>query len=325
MSKLSTALTRTFNIQHPIVLAPMGGASGGKLAAAVSRAGGLGLVGASYGDAAWMAAELSHMQGLAQPWGVGLVMFTVAKDMSLLKLALDYGPNVVALSFGDVRPFMAPIRESGAKVVVQVHDVDQALDALDAGADALIVQGAEAGGHSLRRASMPLFPAVRDAVGDTAVLIGTGGIADGRGCAAALSLGMDGVMLGTRFLASEEALPSMKVKQRLLETVASGTVRTRLFDEVRGIDWPAGYSGRSIANGFSAHWVGNEAAFHAAQQTIAADYAQAMKNDDIDTRAIWAGEVADLIKDVLPAQVIIDNLVTDTALTLESLQRKFMR
>ncbi|MCQ9390550.1 NAD(P)H-dependent flavin oxidoreductase [Pseudomonas viridiflava] len=323
MSYLNTALTRAFKVQHPVVLAPMGGASGGELAAAVSRAGGLGLVGASYGDPEWMAAQLPHMKEVTQPWGIGLVMFTVAKRMELLGLALDYGPNVVALSFGDVRPFISPIRESGAKVIVQVHDVDQALYALDAGVDALIVQGAEAGGHSLRRSSMPLFPAVRDAVGPEAVLIGTGGIADGRGCAAAFALGMDGVMLGTRFLASQEALPSMKVKETLLRTVASQTVRTRLFDEVRGIDWPTGYSGRAIANRFSSRWVGNEEAFHEAGQTVRDDYADALKKDDVDIKAIWAGEVADLIKDILPAQAIIENLMTDTALTLESLQGKF--
>ncbi|WP_206001691.1 nitronate monooxygenase, partial [Pseudomonas viridiflava] len=92
----------------------------------------------------------------------------------------------------------------------------------------------------LRRSSMPLFPAVRDAVGPEAVLIGTGGIADGRGCAAAFALGMDGVMLGTRFLASQEALPSVKVKETLLRTVASQTVRARVFDEVQCIDWPTG-------------------------------------------------------------------------------------
>lgn len=107
---------------------------------------GLGLVGASYGDPDWMVQQLSLMQDLNKPWGVGLVMFTVAKRFELLHLALEFGPQVVALSFGDARPFIEPIHQANAKVIVQVHDVDQALYALDAGADALIVQGAEAGG-----------------------------------------------------------------------------------------------------------------------------------------------------------------------------------
>jgi nitronate monooxygenase len=219
---------------------------------------------------------------------------------------LDYGPDVVALSFGDVRPFVGPIHQANAKVIVQVHDVDQALYALDAGADALIVQGAEAGGHSLRRSSMPLFPAVRDAVGEDVILIGTGGIADGRGMAAAMALGMDGVMMGTRFLASDEALPSERVKSRLVHAVASDTVRTRIFDDVRGISWPAEYSGRAIANHFSESWVGNEKAFSAAIDQLRPQYEQALAEDDIGTKAIWAGEVADLIKDVQPAHSIVE-------------------
>lgn len=306
MVAIHSALTTFLGIQHPLVLAPMGGASGGRLAAAVSNAGGLGLVGASYGDPDWMAQQLPLMQNLDKPWGIGLVMFTVAKRFELLHLALDYGPDVVALSFGDVRPFVGPIHQANAKVIVQVHDVDQALYALDAGADALIVQGAEAGGHSLRRSSMPLFPAVRDAVGEDVILIGTGGIADGRGMAAAMALGMDGVMMGTRFLASDEALPSERVKSRLVHAVASDTVRTRIFDDVRGISWPAEYSGRAIANHFSESWVGNEKAFSAAIDQLLPQYEQALAEDDIGTKAIWAGEVADLIKDVQPAHSIVE-------------------
>ncbi|KAA3533966.1 2-nitropropane dioxygenase [Pseudomonas savastanoi pv. retacarpa] len=320
MATINTALTSLLEIEHPLILAPMGGASGGRLAAAVSRAGGLGLVGASYGDPQWMARELEMMHDVQQPWGVGLVMFTVARQFELLQLALEYRPAVVALSFGDVRPFVRPIQQANAKVIVQVHDVDQALEALDAGADALIVQGAEAGGHSLRRASLPLFPAVRDAVGDDVVLIGAGGIADGRGMAAALALGMDGVMMGTRFLASQEALPSERVKQRLVQAVASDTVRTRIFDEVRGIDWPQGYSGRVIANKFSDSWVGEEQAFAASADQLRLEYEAALAADDVSIRAIWAGEVADLIKEVLPAQLIIESTLRGYATSVERLR-----
>ncbi|ALU61108.1 NAD(P)H-dependent flavin oxidoreductase [Pseudomonas syringae] len=320
MTTINTALTSLLGIDHPLILAPMGGASGGRLAAAVSRAGGLGLVGASYGDPQWMARELEMMREVQQPWGVGLVMFTVAKQFELLLLALEYRPAVVALSFGDVRPFVRPIHQANAKVIVQVHDVDQALEALDAGADALIVQGAEAGGHSLRRASLPLFPAVRDAVGEHVVLIGAGGIADGRGMAAALALGMDGVMMGTRFLASQEALPSERVKQRLLQAVASDTVRTRIFDQVRGIDWPEGYSGRVIGNDFSASWVGEEQAFAASAGQLRLDYEAALAADDVSIRAIWAGEVADLIKEVLPAQLIVESTLRGYAASVERLR-----
>ncbi|AIS10853.1 2-nitropropane dioxygenase [Pseudomonas chlororaphis subsp. aurantiaca] len=323
MSNFDSALTRLLNISHPVVLAPMGGAAGGRLAAAVSRAGGLGLVGASYGDPDWMKIELALMSDVEEPWGVGLVMFTVAKRFELLDLALSYGPDVVALSFGDARPFIAPIKDSGALAIVQVHDVDQALAALDAGADALIVQGAEAGGHSLRRASLPLLPAVRDAVGEDAVLIAAGGIADGRGLAAALLLGADGAMLGTRFLASDEALPSAKVKQRLLQATAGDLVRTRAFDLVRGIEWPEQYSGRALANDFTARWVGFEQELVRAPASVAEDYAQALREDNTDVRAIWTGEVADLINDVLPAATIVEQTVRGAEQALRVAGRRF--
>lgn len=320
MTVLNTAMTALLGIDCPLALAPMGGASGGRLAAAVSRAGGLGLVGASYGDPQWMARELELMRDVKQPWGVGLVMFTVARRFELLDLALEYGPDVIALSFGDVRPFIKPIQQANARVIVQVHDVDQAHYALDAGADALIVQGAEAGGHGLHRSSLPLFPAVRDAVGDAVVLIGAGGIADGRGMAAALALGMDGVMMGTRFLASEEALPSARVKQGVVQAVASDTVRTRLFDQVRGIEWPEGYKGRAIANDFSAAWVGEEQAFAASVDRLHVEYETAMADDDVSVKAIWAGEVADLIKDIQPAQLIMESTLRGYADSIERLR-----
>ncbi len=318
MSTLKSALSRLIDIPHPVVLAPMGAVSGARLATAVSRAGGLGLIGASYGDPQWMRTELQQMHDVSEPWGVGLVMFTVAKNMALLDLALEYRPNVVALSFGDARPFVAPIKDAGALVVVQVHDVDQALAALNAGADALIVQGAEAGGHSLRRASLPLIPAVRDAVGKDAVLIAAGGIADGRGMAAALLLGADGVMMGTRFVACDEALPSTGFKQRVVKAQARDTVRTRAFDQIRGIEWPEHYSGRALANQFTERWLGREHLLGAAATSVAYDYAAALRDDNLDVRAIWTGEAADLINDIAPAGELVARTVNDAWQALQN-------
>jgi len=321
MADLNTRLTRSLNIRNPIILAPMGGASGARLATAVSQAGGLGLVGASYGDEQWMRTELEPMRELEQPWGVGLVMFTVARNMGLLDLALDYRPDVVALSFGDPADFIPIIHRGGAKAIVQIHELDQARAAVDAGADALIVQGAEAGGHSLRRGLLPLLPAVQDLVGDQVPLIAAGGIADGRGVAAALVLGADAVMLGTRFLASEEALPSAAFKQRLIASATSDTVRTRIFDRVRGIEWPEQYSGRAIANRFSNTWLGRDEALRDAPDSVRQDYARAVLADDLEQRVIWAGEVLDLVGDIKPARQIVNDLLSDTTRILRNGQR----
>lgn len=320
MKSMHTRFTQIFGVEHPLVLAPMGGASGHELAAAVSRAGGLGLVGASYGDAQWMKEQLAPMRDVQHPWGVGLVMFTVINAMHLLDLALSYRPDVVALSFGDPHPFIPKIHAAGAKAIVQIHDLEQARVAVEAGADALIVQGAEAGGHSLRRALMPLLPAVRDLVGEQIPLIAAGGIADGRGLAASLALGADAGMVGTRMLATDEALPSPAFKQRLITSRTAQTVRTRIFDLVRGIEWPAPYSGRAIANGFSQTWLGRDEALQQAPASVAEDFLQAIRNDDLDQRVIWAGEVLDLVNDVQPAAALLRSIVTQTHQCLAHLQ-----
>jgi nitronate monooxygenase len=312
MNAITSSFTRMTGIRYPVVLAPMGGVSGGRLASAVSNAGGLGLVGASYGDPDWMRAELSMMSNVDAPWGVGLVMFTVEQNMTMLDLALSFRPHVVALSFGDPGKFVNRIKEHGALALVQVHNVAQAIRAIEAGADALIVQGAEAGGHSLRRALFPLIPAVRDAVGDAIPLIAAGGIADSRGASAAFALGANALMPGTRFVAAEESLATARMQARLIQSGAEDTVRTRAFDIVRGIDWPPEYSGRALANDFSAKWVGHEHELPNAPVSVREAYLRAVQDDDVNVRAIWAGEVADIVREVRPAADIVRELAHDT-------------
>ncbi|MEI2387394.1 nitronate monooxygenase [Breoghania sp. JC706] len=321
MRRFKTRITDLLNIDHPIVLAPMGGISGGTLAASVSRAGGLGLVGASYGERAWMESELAKLGAPGAPWGIGLVMFTVAERMDLLDLALSHAPDVIALSFGDPAPFLPRIHAAGAKAIVQVHELDQARAAADLGADALIVQGAEAGGHSRQRSTFPLLPAVRDLVGEDMPLIAAGGIGDGRGVAAALALGADAAMLGTRFVACDESLASGRHKQRLVAAGAAETVRTRAFDIVRGIAWPEPYSGRAIANGFSRRWAEREGELAGAPANVRAHYAEALAADDLDFRAMWAGEVLDIVRDIRPARRIVEELVADALDTISGFER----
>ena len=160
---ITTALTELFQIARPIVLAPMGLVSGGRLAAAVSNAGGLGLVGGGYGDAAWMRNELSRVkEGTTLPWGVGLITGSIKRKV--LDLALDYRPDAFLLSFGDPRPYASAIKSAGCKLICQVQDVENAFIAREAGADLIVAEGTEAGGHGGSRATLPLVPAVVDAV-----------------------------------------------------------------------------------------------------------------------------------------------------------------
>src|SRR6185295_11375309 len=172
-----TELTAMFDLTHPIVLAPMGGISGGRLAAAVSNAGGLGLVGGGYGNPTWLRIELSRVtEDAKRPWGVGLITWSI--DRSVLDLALDYRPAAVLLSFGDPRPYAPAIKSARCKLICQVQDMGQALVAREAGADIIVAEGTEAGGHGGVRATLPFVPAVVDAVAPVPV-VAAGGIGDG--------------------------------------------------------------------------------------------------------------------------------------------------
>lgn len=307
---IATALTRLFELEHPIVLAPMGGVSGGRLAAAVSNAGGLGLVGGGYGDRAWLNRELDLVSQLtSRPWGVGLITWSC--DRSIVDLVLAQRPHAVMLSFGDPRPHAAVIKAAGYRLICQVQDLAGARLAREAGADLIVAQGTEAGGHGGTCATLPLVPAVVDAVNLIPVLA-AGGIADGRGLAAALALGAQGVLIGTRFYASDEALGSPRAKQSIVEGSADGTQRTTVFDIVRSLDWPAGTTGRALCNPFMARWHGQERKLAAVLDTESAAFQAAVRAEDFDTAMVWAGEGVDLIDAVAPAGTLVKRISEET-------------
>jgi nitronate monooxygenase len=253
---MQTRLTDLFGIQHPVVLAPMGGVSGGALAAAVARAGGLGLIGCGYGDSRagygsreWIAAQFEAAGNEAV--GAGFITWSLARQPDLLDIIIERGADPVFLSFGDPSPFIPRIRRAGRKLILQVSSLEEARQARSLGADVIVAQGSEAGGHgSTGRSLFTLLPAVVDAVAPVPVLA-AGGVSDGRGLAAAIMLGAEGVLVGTRLFATEEALGNSAMKQRLVEASGDDTLRTRAFDIVRGFEWPAQYTGRAIANEFS--------------------------------------------------------------------------
>jgi len=310
---IHTSFTRMLELAHPIVLAPMGAVSGGALAAAVSNAGGLGLVGGGYGDPQWLARELEiAARGTSRKWGVGLITWHATREA--VDLALSYRPSVFFLSFGDARPYVKSIKAAGCRLICQVQDVPAALEAKALGADIIVAQGAEAGGHGATRATLPLVPAVIDAVHPTPVLA-AGGIADGRGLAAALALGAVGAVVGTRFCAATEALVHPAAKQKLIAARGSDTARTRVFDIARGYDWPPPYTGRALRNGFFHRWHGHEQAL-AADAQARTGYAAAQRDGDFDAALVWAGEAIDLVHEVEPAGAIVAKMSTDAELCL---------
>ncbi len=307
-----TAFTERFGVQHPIVLAPMGTTSGGALAAAVTRAGGLGLIGAGYSDAAWISREFDAAGNI--PVGIGFITWDLAKSPHRLDAALARKPRAVMLSFGDAAPFAPKIKASGAMLILQVQSLTMAREAARLEADAIVAQGVEAGGHggdpNNGRSTLPFVPAAVDAVSPIPVLA-AGGIADGRGLAAALSLGAAGVLIGTRFIAAEESLSHANVKARVTAAGGDDTLRTRVFDIGRAIDWPEEFTGRALANDFSSRWHGREAALHGALATERPRYFAAADRGDTGTMVVWAGEGLDLIKAIEPAAAIVERIVTE--------------
>jgi nitronate monooxygenase len=309
-----TVLTDLLGIRHPILLGPMGAVSGGALAAAVSRAGGLGLIGAGYDDAAWIEREFGAADGT--PVGIGFITWHLARDPDRLRVALMHRPVAVMLSFGDPAPFVASIRAAGARLILQVQTLADARAAAALGADIVVAQGAEAGGHGATRATLPLVPAVVDAIAPTPVAA-AGGIADGRGLAAALVLGAAGVLVGTRFYAATEALGHAAAKARLVDGGGDATLRTTVFDLVRGLDWPTRFTGRALANRLSESWHGREAELQATFAEEHQRYAAAAEAGDVSRAVVWASEAVDLIRDLPPAADIVERMVSEARAALE--------
>jgi len=312
---MHTRFTQAFGIRHPIVCAPMGLITGGRLAAAVSAAGGLGIVGGGYagvvGAEPDLHQELSLVRG--QIFGIGFITWALARNPQLLEDVLSHHPACVFLSFGDPAPFASSILGSGARLICQVQCMRHVKQALDAGASIIVAQGTEAGGHGAKRSTLPFVPEVADYLArhspDT-LLLAAGGIADGRGLAAALMLGADGAVVGTRFWASQEALTPQPAVDRAIAGTGDDTVRTTALDALRGVDWPDEFSFRVLRNRLTDEWSSREAQARDAYASLREAYAEARARNDFDMVAAVAGEVIGLIHDRPSAASIVETMVT---------------
>lgn len=313
---ISTKLTQRLGIEHPIMLAPMGFVAGGALAAAVGASGGFGIIGGGYADPGWLEREFAAAGN--QRVGCGFITWALAERPASLDVALSHHPPAVMLSFGDAAPFLPKIKSAGALAICQVQTLAQARAALGEGADIIIAQGTEAGGHGGGRSTLPLVPAVVDMVAASSLAVSAvaaGGITDGRGLAAALMLGADGVLMGTRFYVASESLASPGAKARVVEATGDDTLRTRIFDIARGYSWPKECTGRAVRNRFFEAWHGDEDML-ARDEAERARYADAAARGDADTAVVFAGEGIDLIHAVEPAAVILDCVVREAEAAL---------
>jgi len=255
---ITTPLTKRLGITQPVLLGPMDLVADARLTAAVSDAGGLGILGGGYGDEQWLTRELDLLAGQRARFGVGFITWSMARQPKLLDLALERKPAAVMLSFGDPKPYIERIKRANAAVICQVQSLALAKEAVAAGADILVAQGTEGGGHGASRGLCTLLPEIVDAVHDRAVVVAAGGIADGRGLAAALMLGASGVLMGTRFYATTEAAGADAAKDRIRNADGDASLRSIVFDISRRNVWPSPFTGRCLRNQHLDTWYGRE-------------------------------------------------------------------
>ena len=316
---LNTRFAQRFQLTTPIALAPMALATGGALAAACAHAGALGLVGGGYGDLAWTQREYALAHDLLKDdtasharLGCGFITWKLDENAEALDWVLTQKPCAVMLSFGDPRPYAARIAQAGAQLICQVQRLDQVPQALEAGASVIVAQGGEAGGHGANalegRSTFTLVPEIADylaAHSPNTLLLAAGGVADGRGLAAALMLGADGALVGSRLWATTESLAAAGAKTQATHTNGDGTARSMVFDILRRKNWPAPYDFRAIRNDLHRALESNVAALQATPDAARADYDAGVKAGDFTRAHATVGEAVGLIADIPAAQTVI--------------------
>jgi nitronate monooxygenase len=317
--RISTRLTERFGLDHPIISAPMARAAGGRLAAAVAEAGALGLIGGGYGDPDWLADQF-RAAGNASV-GCGFITWAIEGKPEILAQSLRHSPKALMLSFGDPKSLAGAINAAGVPLICQCQTLDHVRQALAVGAAVVVAQGSEAGGHGSGRGTMNFVPEVVDLTrreSPDTLIVAAGDIADGRGLAAALALGADGVLVGTRFWAASEALVDANHHAALLKSGGDETVRTSVPDIARRFPWPHEFTIRVMRNAYIRRWTGREAELKAAIATEGPRYDDAFARGDVENAAVIFGESAGLITEIEPASVIVHRMVAEGIHTIKS-------
>jgi nitronate monooxygenase len=330
---INTKFTHQLDIRHPIVLAPMCGMSAGKLAGQVANAGGLGLIGVGAElvyDADWVNEQnriAQEQSGTSSAGGIGLGFIACAmkpNDASF-NAALETSPTAIYLGFADTYdPWIDRAHEAGAHVICQVHTLRQARLALAAGADTLALQGCDAGGHGqqhLATSIISLVPQARDIFGSDINLLAAGGIADGRGLAAALALGSDGVVMGSRFVTATESIADQSFKERIVETRFGdeGTIVSSSFDILGKFPWPEQFrQSRALSDSETVR------RFHqpvgSPQHKATSDEKEWYANGDYGIRAVFTSAASGLINEIEDAKSIIEKTMSEAQTAIKILR-----
>ena len=310
---IRTRVCDLLGIEYPIALGGLGGGhTRPEMVAAVSEVGGFGAQGChqlSVQEIHGAAAAIRSRTG--KPFALNFLMFLFDEDC--FASALREKPAAIALAWPrpeqDLKGYIDRAHDAGCKVSLMAGGVPEAERGAAAGADIIIAQGTEGGGHVGWIASIVLTPMVVDAVAPVPVLA-AGGIADGRGLAAALALGADGVLLGTRFLASREAPMHENFKQAIVDSDGHDTVLTEIPDIAAGVVWPGAMS-RAKRNAFIEHWAGREWALRQHRTEVYARVQAARQTGDVNNAPLSYGQDAGLINNVLPAGEIVRQIALE--------------
>jgi NAD(P)H-dependent flavin oxidoreductase YrpB (nitropropane dioxygenase family) len=309
---IRTRVCDLLGIEHPIALGGMGSIYSPELTAAVSNAGGLGAMGCHRLTPEQIhVAASSIRQKTDKPFALNFLIFDAKEEC--FAAALAERPPLIAFAWPrpdqDLKPYVGRAHEAGCKVTFMANGVPEAKRAAEAGADIIIAQGTEGGGHVGWQASLPLVPMVVDAVGPRPVLA-AGGYADGRGLAAALALGADGILLGTRFLASVESPLHPNFKQAIVDADGHDTLLTEIPDLASGTVWPGAMS-RAKRNRFIERWAGRDWALRQNRVEAFANVVEARKTGDIQEAPLSMGQDAGLIHDIPSAADIVRRIAQE--------------
>jgi NAD(P)H-dependent flavin oxidoreductase YrpB (nitropropane dioxygenase family) len=309
---IHTRICDLLGITHPIVLGGMGTATSAPLVAAVSNAGGFGTLGTSAFNAAQLETEVASIHERTEnPFGINHLLFQIQEEMFTVTLRAQ--PAVAAFAWArkdqDLREYFQRAHDAGSRVMYMAGEVPEAVRAAEAGADVIVAQGTEAGGHVVWMASLPLVPMMVKAVAPLPVL-SAGGIADGRGLAAALALGAEGVLLGTRFMATPEAPIHPNFKQAIVESDGHDTVLTEIPDIATQRVWPGAMS-RSQRNQFIERWSGREWALRQNAREVGKQVLAARAAGDVDNASLSFGQDAGLIDSIKSVREVVLDIVTE--------------
>ena len=307
---LRTRFTDLLGLDYPIMSAPMSNHSGGRLAAAVSTAGGLGTFGGSNGFGPdWLREQIAFIRAQTErPFGVGFITQLLANSSENFEIALAERVPVVIFSFADPRPWIGRAHAAGAVVICQVQTPEAAQVALDSGADVLLAQGNEAGGHTGEMNLLPLLVELVERYPETPVLA-AGGITSGRALAGVLAAGAEGASLGTAMLVTPEAVEVPPTfKEQILRSSGQDTAYTRLYDLLGDDPWPDGIAGRVYRNLLVRQWYGRDDEVLAHREELASDAAAARAQGDPELASVYMGQGVGQVKAIRPAGEVMRDI-----------------